>query len=230
MDGSKPVPFKNISPRIARFGPNRFTASMGPSLHARSVIAKAGPGGTHFIHDGGSTCQRGNIAPPNIEYDGFTSAASRKRTSQSGRGKTSSSVKTARSPSMCANAVFSAEFFPALVSNTYVRGSLAWNEDRICGVRSLLPLSATPSFQPPVGGCNFVNASSTAGSVFSPFRVANSTVNMIPKQARRAIRTKNNNSLIPCDLECNYAPRRNRITDNSSTGSSRNGGLRGQRN
>src|SRR6185312_1634088 len=134
MDGSKRVPFKNISPRIARFGPNKFTASVGPSVQAGSVIAKAGPGGTKFIQEGGATCQRGSIAPPNIEYAGLASTASRRRTNQSGRGKTSSSVKTAKSPSKCANAVFRAAFFPALASNTYVKGSLPWNDDTICEV------------------------------------------------------------------------------------------------
>src|SRR5260370_36771471 len=112
MEESKRTPDWNTAVRIAMFGPKTRDGGMGPSFINGSVSVYTGPCSNHWTQTGGGDSQCGTTAPPNTEYVGWASAAFRSSVSQSERGKMSSSVNTARSPSTKPSPVFSAEFFP----------------------------------------------------------------------------------------------------------------------
>src|SRR6266481_3476451 len=112
MDASKRIPERKMLVRMAIFGPKTSEGLIGPSLRNGLLMVKSGPGSIHPTHGGGGASHRGTIAPPNMEYAGCSSAALRNSVNQFALGKTSSSVKTVKSPSTNPSPVFSAEFLP----------------------------------------------------------------------------------------------------------------------
>lgn len=127
---------------------------------------------------GGGTSYSGVIVPPNISISGRRSATRRHSCSQSGSGRTSSSVKMARSPSTWAIPVFCAIARPRRGSRTVVSGSLAANCSMIVGVASELALSTMMSFHPPAGGKTPQKASKVRPIVSEPLCVHIMTVSM----------------------------------------------------
>src|SRR5215470_15125268 len=118
MDASKRTPERKMLVRMAIFGPNTSEGRIGPSAREGLLSVKIGPGSIHPTQQGGGASHRGRMAPPNMEYAGCSSAALRNSINQFALGKTSSSVRTVKSPSTSPSPVFSAQFLPTHGSRT----------------------------------------------------------------------------------------------------------------